>query len=226
MKKLLLSLIGLFAIVSIQAQNHTFRTVDMAVIEKLVKDESSDTYYPKLLERYYDFDTTLTLADYRLLYYGFALQDIYSGYNNPTSERMSDMLDSKEYDDLMEYCDSILKSFPMNIKANLYMTTAMRLSGKEGREKYLERVKMIYFTIYSSGDGYSTKTAFKTIYVDDQYAFMYDFLDIEETKGQALLDDGGEKIDRHSIKKNKNFKKKSIFFNTSETFKGMAKSFK
>lgn len=226
MKRIVASLVALFALTIVaSAQSLGTETVDMAKVEKLVTDSTLRTHYPKLVARYEAFEK-MSFEEYRLLYYGFALQDVYTGYNNTGRSEMSAMLNSGSYTKLMAYCDSCLKVIPVSIDANLYRAIAMKKSGKSGSERYWDRIRMIFQIIASSGDGQSSKTAYKTIFVGDEYSFMYDYLGIEKIKGQALLYYEAEQIDRMSVKKSKTYKKKTVYFNTSETFKGMGKAFK
>jgi hypothetical protein len=46
-----------------------FRIVNREMVEQLVNDASLATFYPSLLDRFNAFDTTLTLAEYRFLYF-------------------------------------------------------------------------------------------------------------------------------------------------------------
>ena len=61
-------------------QNNEYKAPDYKGIKRMINSDESEFYYPRLMERYINFDTTLTLQDFRLLYYGFLFNDRYSPY--------------------------------------------------------------------------------------------------------------------------------------------------
>src|ERR1700754_3390543 len=94
MKKLL-TILAIFFNSSLYAQD--FTPVDRTQVEKVVTDPNSENYYPKLLKRYQEFDSTLTLEHYRLLYYGFVFQEKYSGYNDHKKKEIRDLFQKEDY---------------------------------------------------------------------------------------------------------------------------------
>ena len=46
-------------------------------IEKSIKDKNSPFFYAKLMERYSNNDTALTIEEYHYLYYGFSFKDTF-----------------------------------------------------------------------------------------------------------------------------------------------------
>lgn len=56
------------SLLSAQLQEDAIEAPDMAEIQEQINDPSSPLYYPVLMQRYLDNDTTLNLAEYRCLY--------------------------------------------------------------------------------------------------------------------------------------------------------------
>src|SRR5262245_43327225 len=85
------------------AQND-FKPINRDSVKLAVTDSTKDTYYPKLMERYNRFDTTLTVDDYRLIYYGFVFQDKYNGYANDKKRDIAELIGKRSYDKASEVC--------------------------------------------------------------------------------------------------------------------------
>ena len=94
--KFVLSALLSFIINSVIAQN-TFEPIDRKVVEATVSDSTSANFYPKLLSRFNQFDTTLSGNDYRLLYYGFAFQNDYNGYFDHKKKEVIKLLNEKKF---------------------------------------------------------------------------------------------------------------------------------
>jgi hypothetical protein len=50
-------------------------------IKKSIQKKSSEFYYPVLMERFKNGDSTMTIDEKRHLYYGFTFEDSYSPYS-------------------------------------------------------------------------------------------------------------------------------------------------
>ena len=61
MKKLTLAFLLSTILFTANAQSKTFKSPDYDAIKKVVQDESSPSYYPKLLDRYQSLDTSLLI---------------------------------------------------------------------------------------------------------------------------------------------------------------------
>ena len=63
--------------------------INYDTIKAKIEKPESDSYYPKLLKRFNEFDSTLTLQDYSLIYYKFSFTKIISAryIQNSTSRR-------------------------------------------------------------------------------------------------------------------------------------------
>lgn len=153
--KYCLFLITIVLNLSLLAQQH-FTPVDRDKVKKAVNDDKAPTAYKELLRRFNAFDSTLTLEDYRLLYYGFVFQ----------------------------------KSFG-------------------------DRFKHLVEAILSSGDGLTCETGFRVNTVPDEYTILYNYFNIEECKGQALV----SHCDRMSVKPSDSWSKELLYFDATEILK-------
>ena len=192
-----------------------FLLVNRAAVEKMVSDSMASTYYPKLLERFKADDTTLSGEEFRLLYYGFVFQKEYSGYPDLNQKEINEAMGKKKYDDAVKFCDEVLSQYPINLFANYNKGLALFLKNKEdsGFIKYRNRYGRIMNAIISSGDGLTCNTAFKTIFVNDEYFVMYRYFEVKSFKGQALE----TPCDRMSVSPSEYFKADKMYFDTSET---------
>lgn len=196
------------------AQND-IRPVNRESVENEVSEEESENYYPKLMERYSDFDPSLSVEDYRLLYYGFVFQPKYTGYPALMQKEIRAAMAARDYEEAIKICDKVLESYPVCLSANFFKSMALYQSGETDStlSKYKDRNTKLTDAILSSGNGLTCATAFKTIFVDDQYQLIFQHFGVTEVVGQHLE----YPCDRIAIKPSQYFIEKSIYFDTSET---------
>lgn len=208
--KALLTLAFLIVALSGIAQVN-FVTVNYDSVEAATTNPEKDTHYPKLLLRFNKFDTSLTLDDYRFLYYGFAFEDGYAPYqDNGTSEIMP-LVNERKYDKALDVCDKILSTNPVSITTNFYKGfVLMNMAENDSSRRYAARARKLINAILSSGNGLTCETAFKVIYVSDEYTLLRDVFDTEP-EGRRTL----PPCDRFNITKSKNYTGKTIFFDYS-----------
>ncbi len=187
LKALLLILIG-FAI-----QSEAFSQSDMAKmlmdtpqkplvykeIELEVTHPSSNYYYPPLFERYEKGDTTLTVDDYRHLYYGYMFNDDYRPHTEPKYvDSLSVLLNKSQGAFTQEslvtairYLDSILVERPFSLKFLNLMTYVYseKVRDMDKALYYAYKYNMILSAIFSTGSGVSSKSPWIVLYrVDAQ----------------------------------------------------------
>jgi Domain of unknown function (DUF4919) len=191
-----------------------FQTINRDSVEKEVTDTAADTFYPKLLTRFNNFDSTLTNGDYRLLYYGFVFQNNYAGDADEDNSNLDSALQNKNYGKASNICDGILENDPVSLYANYHKALALYLKDKEDPSfrKYAYRYKNLLNAIISSGDGFSCKTSFRTICVHDEYEVMYNYFDIEQISGQSLE----YPCDKITLTPSVRYSSNEMFFDTSE----------
>lgn len=191
------------------------KPVDMKYVAKKVTNKKLKTYYPKLLQRFLSNDTNLTLNDFRLLYYGQA----FSGHYDPNitaDVRIEEMIKMKNYGDALRLCDSVLDKMPLHLNANLLKGLALYAVNEEDPIAFRYRRRFINLceAILSSGNGLNCNSAFKTMFVADEYSVMAYFA-IDEFKSQSL--EGH--CDHFELDPSAHYNAKAIYFDTSETLK-------
>jgi hypothetical protein len=222
MKKFIFILL-IFWSTSVFSQN-PFVTVDRASIEKAVTDTNAPTYYPKLLQRFNAFDTTLTAMDYRLLYYGFAFQKEYNGYLDHKAKEINKAFMEKNYDEAIKLCDNVLQKAPISLEANSKKGFAMFEKNRNDplAIKYGQRYRKLLLAILESGDGQTCKTAFKVLFVHDEYNIMMQYFQIKGIKGQSLQGF----CDVMTVEPSAVYKNSILYFDTYESLASMERMLK
>lgn len=211
MKRSILILICICLIDPIRGQNELEIRYDK--IKEVVDNPESDYFYPKLLKRYNDFDNTLTLHDYSLIYYGFSFHEDYLK-NQPKESILNDLLENEEYEKLIIECQKILDKNPVSLEANNTMGLALFKLNKPESEwaKYQNRFRSIRKVIVYSGDGLSPETAFKVIYISDEYNILYDYFEIPKIRSQSLVG----LCDKFVVEPSDYYKAKEVYFDISQ----------
>ncbi|GAA4461514.1 hypothetical protein GCM10023093_06300 [Nemorincola caseinilytica] len=185
-------------------ERQNFAAPNYEQIEKVTKDAQSDSYYPKLLARFRNNDTTLTAREVHLLYYGQFSQE---GMANPFGSR-SKFIDSTRAiyakpemtdDDrrkLVGYYLLDLEAEPFDLKT-LYSLYNLSDRLNDPRKVYYDKkMEMLMRTIVATGDGKTVKTGFHIGSVSDEYGFL-GILGLQFTS-QALVG----QCDKMSVKEN------------------------
>lgn len=188
--------------------------VNFDEIKLKVENVNSENYYPKLLKRFNKFDSTLSLEENMLIYYGFSFQKDYLN-NKPTEEQLETLTNNEEYEKLKIECQKILNKNPVSLVANNKMGYALFKLGKPESEwkKYQKRYRDFRKVIASSGNGLSCDSAFKVIYVSDEYNMIYDYFEISKLGSQSL----SGLCDKFSNEPSKFYKAKEIYFDASRS---------
>lgn len=185
MKKFALLLFLLSVTTFLKAQEGL--KIDYSEIKAKVEDKKSNSYYPKLLKRFNDFDSTLTIEDYALVYYGFSFQDDYLK-NQPDEGALNKLQKEENYEGLILEAKKILSVNPVSLSAIDCLIDALQETGRPETEwkKYQDRFRAIRRVIASSGNGMSCESAYKVIYVSDEYNMIYTYFDVEKVHSQKL----------------------------------------
>ncbi len=147
---------------------------------------ASPYYYPNLLIRYNAGDTTLTVDDYRYLYYGYAFRDEYKPL--ATNDDLDRTLlvasrldpDKPRVEDLAAIITSgaaALEQDPFSPKLlNLMAFAYGALGNKEQETAYYDRMQKVIAAIKSTGDGLTQRSP--------QHILMFDHaLDVMTADG-------------------------------------------
>jgi hypothetical protein len=188
---------------------------------KKVKSFAMSEKYDQLFKRFYINDTTLSLEDYRMLYYGQAYRDNFQPYASPDSARalreyMNANEDSIDYREVIRYTHMILEEFPFTLE-EIYLSAIAfgRLGEEEQSMLWFYKFNSLVKAILSSGDGRKEKTAIVVTGVPDEYVIL-GILGLE-TESQALTGKRGRRYDVMSLKGNE-YNLKRMYFDINLFF--------
>jgi len=151
-------------------------------IESEISNPGSKNYYPKLLKRYNEGDATLTLNDYRLLYYGFTFQEAYEPYTpDPRESELAELMASnmttlEDFELLTAKAKEILSTQPFNLKILYYLKNFnLTLERTEENSQIDQKFNGILGAILSSGTGKSEDSGFYINTISDEYMILQAF---------------------------------------------------
>jgi hypothetical protein len=172
---------------------------DYKNIERITKDKSSPSYYPKLFKRYEANDATLTMDDYRMLYYGFFFQEGYrpSGSSSKYSDSLKAIFKKQDITDAdrknaIRYTLDDLKTSPFSLKDiyRLYNLYEM-FKDEKNTAIYLRKLEMLAGAISSTGDAKTDTTALHILSIEDEYTVI-SLLGYEFSGSQSRTQNGCE----------------------------------
>jgi len=178
---------------------------DYKKIGKEISKESSDYYYPKLMEKFKNADTTMTLEEKRHLYYGYTFQEQYAPYEDPDYvDSLKVVLQKEQHgpadlNKIVVFSDSILSENPFDLSILSYQLYALEgLKDLILFDKKMAQATIIIDALLSSGDGRTQKTAFYVIETSHEYELLgilglqfggqqsliehYDYLEVAENQ--------------------------------------------
>jgi hypothetical protein len=165
-------------------------------IYKAISKKKSEFFYPQLFERYLALDTTLSVEEFRHLYYGFTFREEYRPYATPylqdslLSYLSRENMYAEEYEVAARLAGELLRQNPFRLRETFIAAVSYEMAGNQ-------EMSSIYFSLYekqvdaimSTGDGLSVKTAFTVIYVQDEYELL-ELLGFRFGGNQQLLKGG------------------------------------
>ena len=181
MKKIVFSIISLIFTASLFAQTNSnlYEVPDYNGIKEVISDSNTEFYYPKLMEMMKQHDPTLTIAEYRFLYYGYMFQPEYNIYFRSSKESeltkyyQSRRIPKKNYDNIIEIINQILEEDPFYIRGLNFLAYILHLKGdEEEAAKIALQFRGIIDVILSSGDGQSPETGYHVISTAHEYVVM------------------------------------------------------
>jgi hypothetical protein len=224
----LLLIIALSLFLPIYAKSQSdFAAPNYENIKKAAEDTQGDKYYPKLMLRYQNNDTTISESEMQVLYYGVFFHDkkylqLFGGDTYRDSIKAIYKHDSITYNDkinLIKYYLLTHAEIPFNLKTinalyNLYTDL------QDPKAVYYDqKMNKIAYTIYTTGDGKSTKTGFHVNAISDEYT-MLSLLGYKFGASQSLI----ERCDYLKVAENKNGVK-GIYFDVSKILEAEAALF-
>lgn len=220
--KLYLSVSMLLVSLGLLGQS-TFTSEDREKVKKAVTDPNAGAY-KELLRRFTADDTTMTLEDYRLLYYGAAFQKTYAVFKDENKKGFYEAMNAKDYEKAGHISDTMLMHDPISLFGNYARAVSMYLADKTKTDYivYRDRFRHLTDAIISSGDGLTCETGFRVNTVPDEYTMMYNYFYIEEIQSQALV----SHCDKMTVKPVVTWKKETLYFDATEILNKEAELFK
>ncbi len=164
-------------------------------IKKSISDSTSSFYYSRLMDRYSQSDSTLTIEEFRHLYYGYTYQSEYSPYWR--SEYDTDLskfyrkpeLKKKDQLKVIKLGSLTLDAFPFELRVLNFLAYVYHLQGSDDKAMELSfRLQGILGAIYSTGDGMTCKTGMHVIATSHEYVIIN--MNKFNYSSQSLTDDG------------------------------------
>jgi hypothetical protein len=179
-----------------------------------IKKEATAKTYRALLKRFEAFDSTLTLGDYRLIYYGSIFQKTFSVPADEKKREINGALQKKDYKGVSDLSDQVLDKAPMSLSGNFYKAIALLHleSDSSAVVRYRDRYSQLVRAVLSSGDGLTCGTGFRVNSVADEYTIIYTWFGVEKFKGQSLIDH----CDLLRVQPSDTWQKDEIYFDASE----------
>ena len=156
--------------------------VDFDLILKDINNRYSDSYYPKLMEKYLNNDTTLTTSDFRNLYYGYSFQEDYNPYRiSPYSVKVKDFAlaataENVECDSLIKYGELAVADFPFDIRSMNLLIYGYKCKKDDLKmNAWAYKLTGIIDAILATGDGLTADTPMQIIYAPHEYEVIHRF---------------------------------------------------
>jgi hypothetical protein len=147
-----------------------FSQVDTVRTLQLIKERGG---YQKLTERFKNSDTTLTIEDFQLIYYGYQTSAAYYSKENEFKENLIKPLNkSGQYKQAIELADSILFANPVSIVAHFEKAFACAQLGLTAMENFHQKRYMVLCNVIKlSGNG-SALLRYNANSVNDALEFL------------------------------------------------------
>lgn len=162
--------------INAQSATNAGKTPDMEKIRTFAKDSRK---YNKLMKRYEENDRSLTLEDYRQLYFGYIFQPEYKPYEKTDYTKSVSTLYYKEElnrldcDSIIKYAELSLKEDPFDLQQMNYLIYAYQTKKKHNLAKHWQsRLNNIVNAILSTGTGDKQESAWHIISIPHEYALI------------------------------------------------------
>lgn len=149
---------------------------DLEEIRSTTLDPSSKYYFPKLMAKYNQNDTTMTNDEYRHLYLGYMFQEDYDPYRTSPYAGRTDELRLKathtkeEIDTIRKYAELSLRDNPFDLRQMSFLVHVLKERRKDMSAKIWEyRLEHLLGAIKSTGTGEDVENAWYVIYPMHEY---------------------------------------------------------
>lgn len=153
---------------------------DYREIRQSIQNSKGPNYYPQLMRRYLQNDTTLTIEQYRALYYGFTLQEDYVPYQHEHQalldirKRIVDTNgDSRVCSEAIKISQAAIDDNPFDLLAIATMTFSFQqLKDTVSFARWKDKQNSLLDAIVSSGDGDDVTSPIHVISIEHEYEVL------------------------------------------------------
>ncbi len=170
------------------------KPIDYIKLKSKFNKPESQAEYQKLFQRYLKGDSTFTIQEKRLVYYGSVFQDFFNPYSNNTeSQQMLEQLNEEQvseesFDEINKVALLELTEDPFNLSSLWVLSYQyLLLENKQLSEKYLNRIKIVFDAIFSTGTGFNKDSALFVTEVNHEYQVLQ-FLGLSPKESVTLED--------------------------------------
>ena len=241
MKKTLAILLATFLGAALWAQEADsvgkgFITPNFKFVYGATTDTASPYYYPKLVQRFAEADTDLTIFELQAFYFGQAYQPNYSPYlaGQDEFQAIHSIMSKEEeptradFDSIVYYADQVIAEHPAEPMAYYYKFIGLNAiyqnygGDTTARTQAQRQFEMLFYTIESTGNGLTTSQPFYVVSTRHEYMMlnMYGF----EPKGQALIHEGEHSFDLLYLQENE-YGVDSLYFNIDLLMSSLSQMF-
>lgn len=177
-KAIIILIILLFSFLA-WSQSGDFKKPDYENMRKYIFDNNSPYFYPTLFDRYQQGDTSMTLEDFRFLYFGYTFHSAYIPYQESKyqakmlSYLKKGRLSTAELNEFIKIAELNLKDLPFDIRT-LHILVFSYSQKKDSVMSSISKFKkeMVIKAILSTGNGRTEQTAYHVIDPAHEYDIL------------------------------------------------------
>lgn len=153
---------------------------DYREIRASIQNAKGPNYYPQLMRRYLENDTTLTMEQYRALYYGFTLQEDFVPYQQERQKLFDIRRELVKNNGSKKICPEAIKISKEALDDNPFDLLAistlafsyLQLNDTVSYNLWNDKQNSLLDAIVSSGDGEDIESAIHVISIEHEYEVL------------------------------------------------------
>lgn len=153
---------------------------DYREIRSSIQNAKGPNYYPTLMRRYLENDTTLTMQQYRALYYGFPLQEDFVPYLQEHTKLLDVRQELVKTNGSKKVCPEAIKIAQEALNDNPFDLLAistlsfsyLQLNDTTSYMLWNDKQNSLLDAIISSGDGEDEESAIHVINLEHEYEVL------------------------------------------------------
>lgn len=169
------------AVLAGQAQAQEVQAPDYREIRSSIQNAKGPNYYPQLMRRYLQNDSTLSMEQYRALYYGFTMQEDFVPYQKE-HEKLFEIRrqlvntsgkDKQTCSEAIKVSKAALEDNPFDLLAISTLSFSyLQLKDTVSYQLWNDKQNSLLDAIISSGDGDDIEGAIHVINIEHEYEVL------------------------------------------------------